>query len=152
MSSKLGIQNSVVDEVSPQEAWAGLKTQGSAVVVDVRSRPEWSFSGKPDLTSIDRRLLCVEWKIWPQMAPNLGFLSDLEEMLIGEMPERFFFLCRTGDRSFMAVQEFSRQMQSRGINLHCTNIRSGFEGEKDESGHRGKISGWKAEGLPWMQD
>jgi len=31
------------------------------------------------------------------------------------------------------------------------NILEGFEGDKDENGHRGNVSGWKAAGLPWMQ-
>lgn len=31
------------------------------------------------------------------------------------------------------------------------NILEGFEGDKDENGHRGNVSGWKAAGLPWVQ-
>ena len=27
----------------------------------------------------------------------------------------------------------------------------GFEGDKDGTGHRGTLGGWKAAGLPWVQ-
>jgi len=34
---------------------------------------------------------------------------------------------------------------------HCYNIAEGFEGDKDDAGHRGTIGGWKVHGLPWVQ-
>jgi len=30
-------------------------------------------------------------------------------------------------------------------------VAEGFEGHHDSQGHRGTVSGWKAEGLPWRQ-
>ena len=67
-------------------------------------------------------------------------------------PPHLFFMCRAGPRAVTAAQEFSRQMRTRGVQLHCTNILHGFEGEKDENGQRGRLNGWKVEGLPWFQD
>jgi rhodanese-related sulfurtransferase len=32
------------------------------------------------------------------------------------------------------------------------NLAGGFEGGLDPSRHRGRVDGWKAAGLPWMQD
>ena len=34
----------------------------------------------------------------------------------------------------------------------CYNVAKGFEGNPDPERHRGKTGGWKAEGLPWVQD
>jgi hypothetical protein len=31
------------------------------------------------------------------------------------------------------------------------NILSGFEGQPDDSGQRGNINGWQADGLPWTK-
>ncbi|MDP5219860.1 rhodanese-like domain-containing protein [Ruegeria sp. 2205SS24-7] len=144
--------HTVVDELHPLEVWDALKAIPDAVMVDVRTHPEWHFVGRPDLSSIDRRLLCVEWHIWPRMTQNLGFLSDLLDDLGDEMPARLFFLCRAGPRAISAADEFSRQMQARGVSVHCTNVAFGMEGEMNAQGHRGLVNGWKKAGLPWKQD
>jgi len=34
----------------------------------------------------------------------------------------------------------------------CSNVSEGFEGDRDGEGHRGRIGGWKAAGLPWAQE
>jgi hypothetical protein len=34
---------------------------------------------------------------------------------------------------------------------NCFNVAAGFEGRRDEEGHRGKVEGWKAAHLPWVQ-
>jgi rhodanese-related sulfurtransferase len=34
----------------------------------------------------------------------------------------------------------------------CYNIIGGFEGARDEQGHRGRLAGWKVCALPWVQD
>lgn len=141
-----------VDEMSPTDAWDALAAEPNALLVDVRSEPEWRIAGRPDLEEIGRRVAFVEWQVWPTMAPNLGFLSDLEQQLGDEMPRRIFFLCKAGPRSAAAALEFSRQMRARGVNLHCTNIADGFEGERDANGQRSRLTGWKAAGLPWCQD
>ena len=33
----------------------------------------------------------------------------------------------------------------------CYNVLEGFEGDKDESGHRNTKGGWRFAGLPWIQ-
>jgi len=32
------------------------------------------------------------------------------------------------------------------------NLAGGFEGMHDPARHRGSVDGWKAAGLPWLQD
>ena len=141
--------SAIVDEATPEDAWNALSIDENAVLVDVRSRPEWSFSGMPDLSEIGRPVLTVEWQTWPEMSINLGFLSDLQDQMGPTPPRRLFFMCRNGGRSSMAARETAKQLHRRGINLHVTNITEGFEGDKDPQGQRGHVNGWKAAGLPW---
>lgn len=143
--------SAIVDETTPEEAWNALSADPGAVLVDVRSRPEWQFSGMPDLAGIGREVWTVEWQTWPDMAPNLGFLSDLDRQMGDQAPRRMFFMCRAGPRSLDAARATAKQLHERGVDVHLTNIAEGFEGAKDENGQRGRVSGWKAAGLPWRQ-
>jgi rhodanese-related sulfurtransferase len=34
---------------------------------------------------------------------------------------------------------------------NCYNVLEGFEGDKDASGHRNTVGGWRRAGLPWHQ-
>jgi hypothetical protein len=34
----------------------------------------------------------------------------------------------------------------------CYNVSEGFEGGLDAEHHRGRAGGWKAAGLPWVQE
>ena len=55
------------------------------------------------------------------------------------------FLCRSGARSISAAEAAT----AAGI-APSYNVLEGFEGQLDETGHRG-VTGWRAEGLPWKQ-
>jgi rhodanese-related sulfurtransferase len=55
-------------------------------------------------------------------------------------------LCRSGARSRAAAMA----MTAKGYNK-CYNVAEGFEGNLDAEQHRGRVSGWKAAGLPWKQ-
>ena len=140
-----------VDQSTPEDAWNALSITEGAVLVDVRSRPEWQFCGMPDLSDINREVWAIEWQTWPDMAPNLRFLADIEEQMGHQIPSRVFFMCRAGPRSISAARAFAQQMQARGISLHVTDITEGFEGERNLEGHRARLTGWKAAGLPWRQ-
>ena len=142
---------SKVDELSPQDTYDQLSKHESAALIDVRTRAEWSFVGIPDVQALGKPLWLVEWVTFPTMAPNMRFVDQLSEQSGGPLPERLFFICRSGARSMMAAQTVAHAMQETGHPLHCTNVAEGFEGDLDEKGHRGKHNGWKARGLPWRQ-
>ena len=55
-------------------------------------------------------------------------------------------LCRSGKRSQLGGELLS----SAGF-TEVYNIIEGFEGDKDEHGHRNCINGWRFHGLPWEQ-
>lgn len=130
-------------------AWALLKDNPGAQLVDVRTAAEWTFVGLPDLTALGRRVHCVEWQSFPTMAPNPGFAAAaaaaLAEAGAGQ-DTPVLFLCRSGGRSRAAAQA----MTAAGFR-QAFNIAGGFEGDLDAERHRGSTSGWKAAGLPWKQ-
>lgn len=136
-------------DVSPDEAMAMLKDGKDAVLVDVRTQAEWSFVGVPDLSSLGRDPIFLEWQSYPTMAVDTDFTRRLE----GELQRRgtprdapILFLCRSGARSRSAAQALTAAGYGR-----CLNIAGGFEGGPDPSRHRGTIEGWKAQALPWTQ-
>jgi rhodanese-related sulfurtransferase len=136
-------------EISPEEAYAILGEDARAVLVDVRTEPEWQFVGGPDLTSLGKSVVFLQWQIYPAMGVDEGFVATLE----GELRRRaldesapVLFMCRSGARSRQAAIAMAGAGWSR-----CYNVAEGFEGVLDADRHRGKMSGWRARGLPWVQ-
>lgn len=137
---------STVDEMIPPEALAALAKAPDSVLVDVRTRAEWTFTGVPDLSELGREVMLVEWVSFPGMAPNPRFFEEVVDRAGGDLPDRLFFICRSGARSLSA----GMAAQAEGF-PHAYNVADGFEGPVDAEGHRGKVAGWKADGLPWRQ-
>ncbi|MFT6490810.1 MAG: rhodanese-related sulfurtransferase [Parvibaculaceae bacterium] len=136
-------------DVSIQEAWQVLTEETTACLIDVRSEAEWTFVGIPDLSSLKKTLVKIQWQSFPGMAVNGQFAEALDEYLAGEgcpKEAKILFLCRSGVRSRAAAQALA----TKGYNA-CFNIAGGFEGDLDEGGHRGLKNGWKVSGLPWIQ-
>lgn len=134
-------------EVDPAEAWQRLTVEPTAMLVDVRTRIELMLIGSPDLSSLGRQPLCVEWMT--QQGPNPGFRAAVKQALAergagADTP--LYFLCRSGGRSRMAAGELAAE----GFRA-CYNIAEGFEGDLDAHGHRNSVNGWKARRLPWKQ-
>jgi rhodanese-related sulfurtransferase len=141
-----------VDQVDPAEAYAILESDPASALVDVRTRAEWAFVGVPDLSGLGRPFWPVEWVSFPTMARNERFLAELSERMEGEVPNRMLFICRSGSRSMAAAQTVAAALSEQGIAARCTNVAEGFEGDLDGGGHRGRLGGWKARGLPWRQN
>ena len=110
----------------------------SAFIVDVRTRAEWIYVGSVPGS------VQIEWQSFPTGQLNSSFLDQLQQ----NVPDDAYvlFLCRSGARSHAAASLASNAGFSKAIN-----VIDGFEGDKDTSGHRGKTSGWKFSGLPWIQ-
>ena len=132
-------------DVSPQEAWRVLSINSDAVLVDVRTLPEWNFVGVSDLASISKEPVFEEWQCYPTMKVNENFVVDVSAK-VGGKNTPILFLCRSGARSKAAAIAFTAQGYA-----HAHNISGGFEGDLDEARHRGNRNGWKASDLPWKQ-
>ena len=55
-------------------------------------------------------------------------------------------LCRSGKRTVDAGQA----LEAAGFQ-EVVNVLHGFEGDLDEHFQRGRINGWRHDGLPWEQ-
>lgn len=132
-------------DVTSAQAWEILRLDPKATLVDVRTLPEWTFVGLPDLSLLEKSPVKVSWRIYPTMQVNPDFISQVER----EVPDKtspLLFICRTGGRSLDAAIA----MTEAGY-LKCYNIMDGFEGVADAVNHRGTVSGWKTTCLPWEQ-
>jgi rhodanese-related sulfurtransferase len=56
------------------------------------------------------------------------------------------FICRSGNRS-----HFAAAAATEAGFRDCYNVLEGFQGNKDANGHRDRLGGWRAAGLPWYQ-
>lgn len=144
-------RRSTVDDMIPPDVLNALAEDPDSVLVDVRTRAEWTFTGMPDLSTLGRDVLAVEWVSFPGMTPNPRFFEEVVEQAGGRLPDRLFFICRSGGRSLAAARHVAVEAESRGQAVRCTNVAEGFEGDLDQEGHRGRVSGWKVHGLPWRQ-
>ena len=136
-------------EVSPREAFDLLSNEASATLIDVRTRAELAFVGAPDLSPVGKRLHHIEWSAFPTGELNSTFLRELATVVEATGSEHLLFLCRSGQRSLRAARAAEELSVDRPLRLY--NVGSGFEGDLDTDGRRGRVSGWKFEGLPWRQ-
>lgn len=137
------MNGSFAGDITATAAWEGLAGTADAVLLDVRTQPEWVFVGVPEVSGCDKTLVQVSWQLFPTMARNPNFVADLLAKGVNQS-RPVYLICRSGVRS-RAAAEFLAQ---HGYTTY--NILDGFEGQLDAHGHRG-AGGWKALGLPWKQ-
>ena len=136
---------SFAGSIPPREAWQ-LVEQGLALLVDVRTAEERKFVGHVPGS------VHVPWATGTALSRNPRFVRELTALLAKQTPQGgsqpiALLLCRSGKRSTLAAQEAAKA----GL-AHVFNISEGFEGELDESQHRGRADGWRFHNLPWVQD
>jgi rhodanese-related sulfurtransferase len=138
-----------VRNVHVDETRQALVSRPRSQLIDVRTRAEWSYVGIPDLASLNKRPVLVEWQTFPDQSIDPHFPERLagELRALGVEPDDdLFFICRSGSRSLAAAEA----MAAMGYRA-CHNVAGGFEGPLDDDRHRGTVGGWKAAGLPWRQ-
>lgn len=140
---------SYAGDISATEAWRILNEAPQATLIDVRTQAEWAYVGVPLLDGAGKSPVFLEWQSYPTMAVGEDFVTRLA----GELAKRgvgkdapLLFICRSGSRSRSAAVALSAEGY-----VQCFNVEGGFEGPRNEEGHRGAVEGWKAEGLPWIQ-
>ncbi|MGV9713002.1 rhodanese-like domain-containing protein [Gordonia sp. NPDC003424] len=131
-------------DLTPQQAWQKLENEVDTVLVDCRTRAEWSFVGVPDLEIIGKNTVFVEWTTFPDGTHNDAFVDQIRAAGITDDTE-VIFICRSGHRSIGAAEAATAD----GIRKSY-NVLDGFEGALDENDHRGAV-GWRAGNLPWRQ-
>ncbi len=122
----------------PQEAYELMQKAPGAKLVDVRTHAEWDYVGWiPGSVQI-------EWQTYPASKPNPDFLNELQTQ--ADKQALVMFVCRSGVRSHAAAAVAAQAGYSQSYN-----VLQGFEGDRDTSGHRNSVGGWRAAGLPWVQ-
>ncbi len=137
--------SSEVEIINSKEAWARLANDDQTVLVDVRTMVEWAYVGVPDLTTLGKDVVTIEWtKMSGQQ--NSAFTRQLLQS-VPDTDKKLMFICRAGLRSHAAA--VAARHAGYG---HVVNVNDGFDGSLNEHGQRKTISGWCAEGLPWTQN
>jgi rhodanese-related sulfurtransferase len=130
---------SILQTLSPPQAWALIKQTRDAKLVDVRDPLEFSLVGHPP------GAINIPWKFAPDWKPNPHFLEQIQK-IIPDTDTPLFMLCRSGQRS----NDAALLLLEHGYN-NLVNIAEGFEGGLDEWKQRGKLNGWRFHHLPWEQ-
>ena len=119
-----------------------ISENGNAVLIDVRSQAEYTFVGHPPMAHN------IPWMLWNaekySFEPNPRFGEDIVAKFDKDLP--ILFLCRSGGRSTSA----GKKALSLGFKV-VYNVVQGFEGSKDNAGHR-TVNGWKNAGVPYTFD
>lgn len=121
----------------PPAAANALHTAGAAEIIDVRTVAELIYVGHVPGSKT------IEWQSFPDMTLNDRFIEQLREQVSPGTP--VLFLCRSGVRSHHAATA------AAAAGYQAYNILEGFEGDRNASGHRNTVNGWRAGGLPWTQ-
>ena len=134
-------------DVTAQAAWEILQSNPGSLLVDVRTEVEWKLIGTPDLSSINKEPLYLQWVTMKGV--NTNFVAELKQQLeerniSNDSP--IYFMCQSGGRSKIAAKQCAELGYTASYN-----IAEGFEGDLDEHNHRNSVSGWKVAGLPWVQ-
>jgi len=122
----------------PQDAFDLWKSGRGAVLVDVRTKPEWAYVGRIP------GALEIEWNQYPG-GRNPGFAEELQAA-VPDKGATVLFLCRSGGRSAAAAALAQTLGYQRAVN-----VLEGFEGDLNSEGHRNSVGGWRKAGLPWQQ-
>lgn len=124
--------------LTPREAHEVWQHAPGAVLVDCRTRAEWDFVGRVP------GAIEIEWQSYPGYQHNPYFIEQLRHQVSPE--SLVLFICRSGNRSHYAAIAATEA----GF-PDCYNVLEGFQGDKDASGQRDKLGGWRLAGLPWQQ-
>jgi rhodanese-related sulfurtransferase len=127
--------------VTPKEAYELLRQAPRALLVDVRTNAERDWVGRVQVP--DQQHEWVQWNLYPDSVRNPDFLDQLSAVATPDRP--LLFLCRSGVRSRHAATLAAQHGFANSFD-----ILEGFEGDKDQQGHRKVVNGWCHAGLPWV--
>jgi rhodanese-related sulfurtransferase len=89
----------------------------------------------------------VPWYEYPEMqAHPQVFVEQVRREAAGDPSRPVVLLCRSGKRTVDA----GNALEAAGFH-EVVNVLHGFEGDLDERFQRGRLNGWRFDGLPWEQ-
>jgi rhodanese-related sulfurtransferase len=130
-----------VKHLSPVQTKAFLDQHPEALFVDVRMELEYLYVGHPP------GIVHIAWYEYPEMQPDVPrFVAQVRREAANDLARPIVLLCRSGTRTVAAGQA----LEAAGFGA-VVNVLHGFEGDPDEHFQRGKLNGWRHDGLPWEQ-
>ncbi|MBN2751103.1 MAG: rhodanese-like domain-containing protein [Rhodospirillaceae bacterium] len=118
----------VVESLKPHQAWSKMERK-EAILIDVRTRPEWLQTGVPQNA---RQVTLSD----PRGAA--GFVAGVKKAVRGDMKTPVMLICRTGNRSAQAAL----LLVNAGFKT-VYNVPEGVIGN-------GRDTGWAWRGLPMV--
>lgn len=126
--------------LDPKEAWNLLQRQPDILFIDVRMEIEVLYVGRPP------GAINIPWYEFPGLKPDPERFAQAVEEHVKNKDQTIIMICRSGVRTVDA----GRALEKAGF-TDVNNVLDGFEGERDDEGHRSTLSGWRFDGLPWTQ-
>jgi rhodanese-related sulfurtransferase len=130
----------MIENLDPKQSFAFMQENPNAVMIDVRTKMEHTFVGRPVANIVH-----IAWKEFPDWQVNPQFVAQVSEV-VTDKNTPILLLCRSGVRSL----EAANLLEQNGY-THLINILEGFEDNLDADKHRGTLGGWRFHGLPWEQ-
>ncbi len=124
------------------EAWAFLKENPAARLIDIRSSMEFLFIGHPTDS------IHIAWMEDPDWEINPNFVKEINQIQKASTNNNcpILMICRSGNRS----EKAGIQLIEAGL-TNIYHVTDGFEGDRDDNNHRGTLNGWRFHELPWEQ-
>lgn len=126
--------------LTPREAWQYLQAHPQALFLDVRMEIEYLYVGHP------QGVVHVPWYEYPEMQPRPEAFVTQVRREGGREDLPVVLICRSGARTV----EAGKALEAAGF-AEVVNVLHGFEGDLDDHFHRGRLNGWRHDGLPWEQ-
>ncbi len=129
-----------MNHLKPLQTYEFLAQHPEALFVDCRSDAEYFFVGHA-LGSMH-----VGWYDGPDWDLNPNFVAEVLSLANDDTTKPVVLICRSGKRSIEAGQA----LEAAGFQ-QVVNVVHGFEGDRDDAMQRGRLNGWRHDGLPWEQ-
>ncbi len=130
----------LMKNLRPQEAWQYVQSQPDVLFVDVRMEIESMYVGRPP------GVVNVPWYEYPDMQADPERFAEQVLREARDKTQPVLLICRSGQRTVAA----GAALEAAGF-ADVAHVVHGFEGDLDDNFHRSRISGWRADGLPWEQ-
>ncbi len=141
------MSETLLHDLTPQQAMQMMKDDPRTVLVDIRSSMEFLFVGHP------KGAVHIPWIDEPDWTVNPEFVTDIRKLMLGgsictidEGCAPVILICRSGKRSL----EAGKALLEGGF-IRIFHIDEGFEGDLDDNHQRSTLGGWRFRGLPWEQ-
>ena len=126
--------------LEPRATWVYLRQHPNALFVDLRMEIEHLYVGHPP------GVVHIPWYEYPEMHVDPARFAAQVECEAGGTTRPVVLLCRSGRRTLLAGEAL--EAADFGEVVHVVH---GFEGELDAHFQRGRLNGWRFDGLPWEQ-